>query len=118
MRKLLRAAALTLGVWGCGSSDAAPTSQFTIDGRVIDDLSGQAVENATVHFSSDTLDSAETGTDHDGQFSLDVSVREGVDFGVVSAERDDYQPTTARTVYFDGTEHVLTLRMRAKSKTK
>jgi hypothetical protein len=37
---------------------------------------------------------------------------------VVSAERDDYQPTTARTVYFDGTEHVLTLRMRAKSKTK
>jgi hypothetical protein len=118
MRKMLRAAALILSAWGCGSGDAAPTSQFTIDGHVLDDLSGQAVENATVHFSSDTLDSAETGTDHDGNFSLDVSVREGVAFGVVSAERDDYQPTTARTVYFDGTEHVLTLRMRAKPKTK
>src|SRR4051794_21725934 len=118
MRKMLRAAALMLGALGCGSSDAAPTSQFTIDGRVVDDLSEQGVEHATVHFSSDTLDSAETGTDHDGHFSLDVSVREGVDFGVVSAERDDYQPTTERTVYFDGTDHVLTLRMRAKSKTK
>jgi hypothetical protein len=118
MRKILRSAALALGVWGCGSSDAAPASQFTIEGSVLDDLSGQGVEHATVHFSSDTLDSAETGTDHDGHFSLDVSVREGVDFGVVSAERDDYQPTTARTVYFDGTDHVLTLRMRAKSKPK
>jgi hypothetical protein len=115
MRKTLRACALLVALWGCGSSGDAPTSQYAIEGRVLDDLTGDGLEHATVHFSSDTLDSADASTDRDGHFSLQVSVREGVDFGVVSAERDSYQPTAQHTVYFDGTEHVLTLRMRAKT---
>ena len=115
MRNTLRAGALLVALWGCGSDGDAPTSQYVIEGRVLDDLSGAGLDHATVHFSSDTLDSAEANSDRDGHFSLQVSVREGVEFGVISAERDSYQPTAQHTVYFDGTEHVLTLRMRANT---
>jgi hypothetical protein len=115
MRKTLRTGALLAALWGCGSGGDVPTSQFVIEGHVLDDLSGNGLEHATVRFSSDTLDSADASTDRDGHFSLQVSVRDGVDFGVVSAERDSYQPSAQHTVYFDGTEHVVTLRMRAKT---
>jgi hypothetical protein len=118
MRNLLRIGALLLGMSGCGASDAAPTSQFQIEGHVLDDLTGHALEHATVDFSSDTLDRAEASTDHEGHFSLVVDVRDGVDFGIVSATHADYQPSAEQTLYFDGTEHQLTLRLRATVPTK
>jgi hypothetical protein len=118
MRKPLRIGVLVLGVFGCGNGDSAPTSQFEIVGHVLDDLTGHGVEHATVSFTSDTLDRAETMTEIDGRFSFTVSVREGVDFGLVSASQANYVPSAASTLYFDGTEHALTLRLRAKIPTK
>ncbi|HEY2732545.1 MAG TPA: hypothetical protein VGI70_01100 [Polyangiales bacterium] len=110
--------ALLLFACACGGSDAAPSSQFSLEGHVVDDSTGHAIEHATVNFDSDTLDHADSGTDHDGHFEFDVSVRDGVDFGLISATHPDYEDTAARTIYFDGTDHVLTLRMRAKTPTK
>jgi hypothetical protein len=109
---------LLLFACGCGGDDAAPASQFTLEGHVVDDLSGHGIEHATVNFDSDTLDHDDTGTDRDGYFQFDVSIRDGVDFGVISASDPDYEDAAARTIYFDGTDHVLTIRMRAKSPTK
>jgi hypothetical protein len=110
--------ALWLGLGACGQDDSAPSSQFGIEGRVLDDLTGAGVEHADVHFSSDTLDRADVTADLDGKFMLDVSVREGVEFGIIHAERDGYEAGAARTIYFDGTTHVITLRLREKSKAK
>jgi hypothetical protein len=118
MSKTVWIGALWLGLSACAQDDSAASSQFEIQGRVLDDLTGGAVEHAGVHFSSDTLDRADVTADLDGRFTLQVHVREGVEFGVISAERDGYEPGTARTIYFDGTTHVITLRLREKSKTK
>jgi hypothetical protein len=119
MRNACWIGALWIGLCGCGQDvSSGPSSEFELEGRVLDDLTGAGIKNAQVNFSSDALDRAETSTDPDGRFTLAVSVREGVAFGVVSAEQESYEPGTARTVYFDGTNHVITLRLRAKSKTK
>jgi len=109
---------LWLALCSCGQDDAATSSQFEIDGRVVDDLTGAGVQHATVHFSSDTLDRTDTTADLDGRFTLDVSVRDGVDFGIIDAEHENYETSVARTIYFDGTTHVITLRLRAKTKAK
>jgi hypothetical protein len=119
MRNTCRVGALLIALCGCGQDvSSGPSSQFELEGRVLDDLTGVGIKNAQVNFSSDALDQAETSTDPDGQFTLAVSVREGVAFGIVSAEQESYEPGTARSVYFDGTTHVITLRLRAKSKPK
>jgi hypothetical protein len=119
MRNVRWVGALWIGLCGCGQDlSSGPSSQFELEGQVLDDLTGAGVQHAQVDFSSDTLDRAETSTDPDGRFTLEVSVREGVAFGIVSAAHERYEPGTARSVYFDGTTHVITLRLRAKSKTK
>lgn len=108
-----------LGASACGEdSSTGPSSPFELEGRVLDDLTGAGVESAAVTFSSDALDQAQTTTDPSGHYTLDVRVREGVQFGIVSAKRDGYEPGPAHTVYFDGSTHVIDLRLRSKSKTK
>ena len=100
---------LTLHV-GCGSEDA-PSDRYEINGSVHDARSNAPVEKASVTFVSDALDQADTATDHDGRFSLQVAVREGVAYGTVRATRDGYEPSAARSVYFDGLPIVLDLEL-------
>src|SRR5215510_540386 len=83
----------------CGGDDLAPAKQFEISGRVIDARTGKAISKAEVEFNSDTLDHAATSSDDDGHFSFDVSVREGVAFGTITAEHANYRAPTAETVY-------------------
>ena len=120
MRNVLRVGILLLvAVGACGEdSSAGPSSPFELEGRVLDDLSGAGVDSAQVTFSSDALDHAETTTDPNGRYTLHVRVREGVEFGIVSAKRDGYEPGAARTVYFDGSTHVIDLTLRSKTKSK
>src|ERR1700754_2967387 len=99
-----------------GDATDGPASQYELAGRVVDDRSGDPVKGATVRFDSDTLDRSETETDGEGQFSFAVRVREGVTFGTISAEHDAYAPGSAHTVYFDGSEHVITLRLRPQAR--
>lgn len=82
----------------CGSEEAR--TQHAIMGEVLDAQSGAGIKNATVEFTSDTLEHAETTTDDNGAFSLFVDVTEGVDFGHVTARHDSYQRTAAASVYF------------------
>jgi hypothetical protein len=100
--------------WGCGDSGAATASQRTISGEVRDAQSGHGIGGAVVEFSSDTLETAETSTDGDGHFSLEVEVGEGVLFGHVSARHRDYESAAAVSVYFDGTENVLDIELQRK----
>ena len=100
--------------WGCGDSGAAVASQRTISGEVRDAQSKRGIGGALVEFSSDTLEAAETSTDDDGHFELDVEVSEGVMFGHVSATHRDYEKAAAVSVYFDGAENVLEIELRHK----
>jgi hypothetical protein len=95
-----------------------PASQFEVEGQVLDDRTGAGIEHAQVHFSSDTLERADTSADANGHFMLSVEVREGVEFGTLSAEQAGYEAGAAHTIYFDGSRHVITLRLREKSTTK
>ena len=58
-----------------------------------------------------TLDEAETASDADGHFSLDVSVREGVAYGTLRASAAGYAPSVAHSVYLDEQPHVITLEL-------
>jgi hypothetical protein len=119
MRAFFRLSAWLCFACACGQqAGAGPSSPHQLEGDVLDDLTGAGVASAAVSFSSDTLDMVQTATDPNGHFKLDVRVREGVEFGIVSAEHDGYDPAPARTVYFDGSSHVITLRLRAVSKVK
>jgi hypothetical protein len=95
----------------CGGSDAVVT-QYQISGRVIDARSGGAIAKAEVDFSSDALDHAETASDGNGHFELNVNVTDGVLFGTISASHADYQTPAAESVYFDDLPHVLTLELQ------
>lgn len=99
---------------GCGSSDQGEARQYEISGTVVDARSGKGIQHATVRFSSDTLNDADTDTDASGHFTLDVSVDEGVAFGTVIASHPNFQPAVSETVYFDDLPHVLTLELIAK----
>ena len=98
----------------CGSSETGEARQFEISGSVVEARTGKGIQNATVHFSSDTLDEAETDTDASGHFTLDVSVREGVAFGTIIARHASYQAAVSESVYFDDLPHVFTLELQAK----
>jgi hypothetical protein len=101
-------------LWGCGDSGEAAASQRTISGEVRDAQSGRGIAGAVVGFSSDTLETAETSTDDDGHFELEVDVTAGVMFGHVSATHRDYETAAAVSVYFDGAENVLDIELRHK----
>jgi hypothetical protein len=100
--------------WGCGDSGAATATQRTISGEVRDAQSGHGIAGALVDFSSDTLETAETSTDGDGRFKLEIEVTDGVMFGHVSASHRDYEAAAAVSVYFDGIENVLEIELRHK----
>jgi hypothetical protein len=68
-----------------------------------------------VELTSDALDRAETSTDSDGRFTLDVSVSDGVLFGTVSVEHRDYEQAPAASVYFDGADNVIEIELRRKA---
>src|SRR4029077_3979494 len=72
---------------GCGAEDA-PSDRHEISGSVSDARSNAPIAHALVTFESDALDHAETTSDGAGQFSLQVDVREGVEYGSVRASRD------------------------------
>jgi hypothetical protein len=110
MRNALLSVALLIA--SCAQDTDGPSSQFELEGKVVDDRSGRGISDAKVSFGSDTLDRADTNTDGEGNFALSVDVREGVEFGTIRATRDGYADGAARTVYFDGTSHVITLRLR------
>jgi hypothetical protein len=115
MRFLGASAALCCVLWSsCGSSDQGEARQYEISGTVLDARSGKGIQHAAVHFSSDTLDAADTDTDASGQFTLEVSVDQGVAFGTVVASHPSYQPAVSKTVYFDDLPHVVTLELQAK----
>ena len=116
MRTAAFTAALVVSLGGCAQdAGIGPTSEFELVGTVVDDRSGEGIEFAEINFSSDALDEAQTTTDADGHFEFQVRVREGVEFGVVSAQHDGYEPSPAHTIYFDGSTHVIALRLRAKT---
>ena len=98
----------------CGGGEDAVVTQYQISGRVIDARTGAAIANAEVDFRSDALDHAETESDGNGHFSLNVNVTEGVMFGTISASHADYQTPAADSVYFDDLPHVLTLELTPK----
>jgi hypothetical protein len=98
---------------GCGGEDA-PSDRHDINGSVNDARSNAPISQAVVTFESDALDHAETTSDGAGHFTLQVDVREGVDFGTVRASRDGYEPSVAQSVYFDAQAHVLSLKLTAK----
>ena len=97
----------------CGGEDA-PSDRHEISGSVTDARSNAPIARALVTFQSDALDHAETTSDGDGHFSLQVDVREGVEYGTVRASRDGYEPSVAQSVYFDAQPHVLSLKLTAK----
>jgi 5-hydroxyisourate hydrolase-like protein (transthyretin family) len=101
--------------WGCGDSSESSTSQRAISGRVLDAQSGNGIAEAVVELTSDALDRAETSTDSDGRFTLDVSVSDGVLFGTVSVEHRDYEQAPAASVYFDGADNVIEIALRRKA---
>ena len=104
---------LTL-VWvACGSSGGSST-QRSVTGQVSDAQSGRGIAQAAVELTSDALDHAETTTDAEGRFTLDVSVSEGILFGSVRARHRDYAEAPARTVYFDGEQNVVEIALRRK----
>lgn len=98
----------------CGASETSEARQVEISGSVVDARTGKGIQNATVQFSSDTLDQAETDSDASGRFTLDVSVRQGVAFGTIVARHAGYQPAVSQSVYFDDLPHVFTLELQAK----
>lgn len=100
--------------WGCGDSGDATLSQRSISGAVRDAQSGRGIPQALVAFSSDTLDQAETSTDDDGHFALDVEVSADVRFGHVSARHRDFESAAAVSVFFDGAENVLEIELQRK----
>ena len=100
--------------WGCGDSSGGSATQRAISGQVRDAQSGRGVEEARVELTSDALDHAETTTDSDGRFTLDLSVSDGVLFGTVSAEHPDYKRASAVSVYFDGTANALEIELQRK----
>lgn len=104
---------LTLS-WGCGGSAEATATQRTISGEVRDAQSGRGIAHATVELTSDVLDRAETTTDSEGRFALDLSVSDGVLFGSVSARHRDYEPAAAISVYFDGADNVIEIELRRR----
>jgi hypothetical protein len=100
--------------WGsCGSSEGSST-QRAITGQVRDAQSGRGIAQATVELTSDALDRAETATDDNGRFTLDVSVSDGVLFGTLSAQHRDYERAPASSVYFDGAENVIEIELQRK----
>ena len=101
--------------WGCGESSGSSTTQRAISGQVRDAQSGDGIAEALVELTSDALDRAETATDSDGRFTLDVSVSEGVLFGTVSVEHRDYERAPAATVYFDGLDNVIEIELRRRA---
>ena len=100
----------------CGAEDA-PSDRHEISGSVSDARSNAPIAHATVTFDSDALDHAETTSDGAGQFSMQVDVREGVEYGTVRASRDGYESAVAQSVYFDAQPHVLSLKLTAKEKS-
>jgi hypothetical protein len=105
------------GLLACGGDDTGPSSEYVIEGRVLDQT-GHGVSGAKVHFESDALDSADTDSDDDGSYHFDVRVREGVEFGILTATHDGYTSPAARTVYFDGTLHVINVSLRKTNASK
>jgi 5-hydroxyisourate hydrolase-like protein (transthyretin family) len=101
--------------WGCGDSSESGTSRRAITGHVRDAQSGNGIAEALVELTSDALDRAETSTDSDGRFTLDVSVSEGVLFGTVSVEHRDYERAPAASVYFDGADNVIEIELSRKA---
>jgi len=100
--------------WGsCGSSEGS-SSPRAISGQVRDARSGHGIANALVELTSDALDRAETSSDSDGRFTLDVSVSDGVLFGTVSAQHRDYERAPASSVYFDGAQNVIEIELQRK----
>ena len=119
MRTATFTAAIAVSLCGCAQdAGIGPSSEFELVGTVVDDRSGAGIEFAEINFSSDALDEAETTADAKGHFEFQVRVREGVEFGVISAQHEDYEPSSAQTIYFDGSTHVITLRLRVKRSTK
>lgn len=101
--------------WGCGDSSEGSTTQRAISGQVRDAQSGRGIADALVEITSDALDRAETSTDSDGRFTLDLSVSDGVSFGTVSAQHRDYGRAPAVSVYFDGAANVVEIDLLRKA---
>lgn len=101
--------------WGCGDSSESSTSRRAITGYVRDAQSENGIAEALVELSSDALDRAETTTDSDGRFTLDVSVSDGVLFGTVSATHPDFERAPAASVYFDGADNVIEIELQRKA---
>jgi hypothetical protein len=113
IRLLLTLVCLPLS-WGCGGDADSSTREQEISGAVRDAQSGRGIADAVVELTSDALDSAETVSDRDGRFTIRLDVSEGVLFGHVSARHRDYEQAAASSVYFDGTERVLSIELRRK----
>jgi hypothetical protein len=114
--RLIRLVTLCMATltWGCGDGDAT-SSRRSVTGQVVDAQSGRGIPAATVELVSDTLDKAEAVTDGDGRFSMNLDLRDGVDFASISARHPDYQSAASRSVYFDGTENVLEIELRRET---
>lgn len=91
-------------------------ARHVVDGEVVDAQSGDGIANASIEFLSDTLDRAETVTDGDGRFTLDVDIDNGVEYGHVTARHPDYETAAAASVYFDGVERVVTIELYRKAR--
>ncbi len=101
----------------CGSkTEQAQLSEYTVSGVVTDDLTGAAIDGAQVIFEADTLEQTDAHSDGKGHYSMLVQVTEGERFGTLHASAHGYQDSTPQTVYFDGTERVVDLRLRAGAK--
>lgn len=106
---------ISLPLFGaCAGSGEASSTRRELSGQVRDAQSGSGIAAASVAFVSDALDTAETATDDDGHFSLAVDLGDDIVFGHVTASQRDYEPAAAMSVYFDGTQNVLSFELRRK----
>ncbi|HKP64491.1 MAG TPA: hypothetical protein VJV78_47465 [Polyangiales bacterium] len=99
----------------CGTAEDVARVDRGIEGSVIDEFTKDGLAGAKVRFVSDTLDEAETVTDGEGGFTLDVQVPEGVRFGTLEASREGYNDSKQVSVYFDGTAPRAELLLRPKN---
>ena len=95
------------------TGDESTVDRFALEGRVVDDSTGDGLSGAKVTFVSDTLDKTEARSDGDGRYSMNAKLAEGVTFGTLRAEHPGYRTSIDQTVYFDGTAREVDLRLRA-----
>jgi hypothetical protein len=99
----------------CADDEDAVRGDHDVEGVVQDEFTQRGIVGAKVTFVSDTLDKAETTSEQDGRFKLEVELPAGVRFGTIEATHSGYADSPRATVFFDGAAIRTELKMRPKN---